>query len=284
MAEFGLYLPQVGLGFEQIVEGASVAAALGFRHVWFVDHFEIPGYGGVMEGWTIATAVAAMVPDIRIGHLVLCAGVRHPSLLGKMAATLDRISGGRLDLGLGWGSSAEELNAFGVSTEPGAVRRARLVETIAIVRAMLAGGDICFEGEHYAVRATCSGPTAVQSPVPLFIGGTGPATMELVRHHADWWNCPSAGRKHLAKLVPSTGRARVSLNYSLALDDESTGPACFSGRPYAPVLRGGSAAVADVLAADRALGVELFNIQFVHVDTLASQMETFMAKVAPAVG
>ncbi|HEX2047652.1 MAG TPA: LLM class flavin-dependent oxidoreductase [Acidimicrobiales bacterium] len=283
MTEFGLYLPQVGLGFGQIVEAASAAASFGFRHIWFIDHFEIPGYAGVMEGWTVATAVAAAVPGIRVGHLMLCAGVRHPSLLGKMAATLDRISDGRLDLGLGWGSSPEELRAFGVSTEPGATRRAKLVETIAIVRSMLTGGEIDFEGEHYTVRATCSGPTAVQSPVPLFIGGTGPATMELVRDYADWWNCPSAGRKDLSTLVPAAGRARVSANYSLAIEDESSGTVRLSGRPYAPVLLGGPAAIADALVADGALGVELFNIQFVRIGQLMQQMETFMGEVAPAV-
>ncbi|MDQ4096279.1 MAG: LLM class flavin-dependent oxidoreductase [Actinomycetota bacterium] len=282
MAEFGLYLPQVGLTFPQISNAASAAASIGFRNVWFIDHFEVPGYAGVMEAWTVATAVAASIPEIRVGHLVLCAGVRHPALLGRMAATLDRISEGRLDLGLGWGSALEDLRAFGVSSDPGAVRRAKLAETIEIVRAMLAGDDVTFEGRHYQVRARNSGPTAVQSPVPVFIGGTGPATMQLVRDHADWWNCPSAGRKHLAELVSLTGRARVSVNYSLAFSAEPAGPARVLGRPHAPVLCGSPAALAEALAADRALGVDLFNIQFVQIENLVGQMETFMTEVAPA--
>lgn len=279
---FGLYLPQVRVSAADIVEAARVAAGCGMRHLWLIDHFQLPRYGPVPEGWTLASAVALQVPGIRIGHLVLCAGVRHPALLAAMASTLDTLTGGRLDLGLGWGGDPEELHALGLNDDAGPTRRAKLRETVAIVRAVLAGGDVDVTGTHYRVQASFPSPNAVQQPVPITIGGAGSTTMRLVNELADWWNCPSYGRGELARLIPRKGdRARVSVNYSLAFDDAAV--ARTIGHPMAPVLCGRPDALAAALNADRHLGVELFNVQFVHLDGLHAQIERFMAEVAPGI-
>lgn len=280
---FGLYLPQIGLSFRQVREIASAAESMGFRHLWFCDHLEIPGCPSVLEGWTIAAAIAAHTSDIRIGHLVLCAGFRHPALLGKMAATFDQISEGRLDLGLGWGGSPMEMRDYGLAVESGALRRAKLAETIAIIRLMLVGGAVDFEGEHYVIHAAPTGPCAVQSPVPVFVGGAGATTMDLVRDHADWWNCPSYGRDDLSRLISLKGTARVSVNYSIAFDETSPTSVRRLGDRCAPILSGTPAAIGEILAADQQLGVELFNIQFVCLADIISQMTTFMKHVAPSV-
>ena len=117
---FGIYLPQLRMRFDRILERTLAAEAAGFDSVWLMDHFTAPLAPEVdtFEGWTIATALAARTSTIRIGHLVLCDPFRHPVLLAKMAATLDVISGGRLELGIGWGSVPDELETFGFGPEP----------------------------------------------------------------------------------------------------------------------------------------------------------------------
>ena len=108
---FGIYLPQLRMPFERILERTIAAEEAGFDSVWLMDHFTAPMAPEVdtFEGFTIATALAARTSRIRIGHLVLCDPFRHPVLLAKMAATLDVVSGGRFDLGIGWGSVPVEL-------------------------------------------------------------------------------------------------------------------------------------------------------------------------------
>lgn len=280
---FGLFLPQIDLPFPELSAVARRAEEVGFGHLWFIDHLDLPGYEEVLEGWTVASAIAGLTETIRIGHLVLCAGFRHPALLGKMAITLDRISGGRLDLGLGWGASSAEMADYGLPALPGRIRRAQLVETVAILRLMLAGGTVAYRGKFYTVRSARCGSGAVQTQVPIFIGGAGPATMTLVREHADWWNCPSYALADLPSLAHDRGTARISANYSVLIDQRSRAPAQLSGNPRSPVLSGSLAALAEVLLTHRALGVELFNLQFVQPHHLFDDIEAFMDHVAPEV-
>lgn len=280
MAEFGLYLPQVGLGFPQVEEAVAVAEAAGFGRVWFIDHFEVPGIGGIMDGWTVAAAIGALTSTIRVGHLVLCVAIRPPAVLGKMAVTLDQITGGRLDLGLGSGSNPAELRAYLGSADSAAVRREKLAETIQIVRRILVGDPVSFAGKHYSVDVGSAAPAAVQAHVPIFLGGYSPAIMKLVRGHADWWNCPSFAQPRLSELAPLSRPARISVNYSVAFAAGSR--LHRAGSETAPVLVGDDLALAETLAADQALGVELFNIQFVQVDHLHHHMVRFMEEVAPA--
>ena len=113
---FGLYLPQLRMSFDRVLERTLAAEAAGFDSVWLMDHLTAPAAPEVdtLEGWTVASALAARTSKIRIGHLVLCDPFRHAVLLAKMAATLDVISGGRLDLGIGWGSVPAELETLRV--------------------------------------------------------------------------------------------------------------------------------------------------------------------------
>ena len=145
---FGIYLPQLRMSFDRILERTLAAEAAGFDSVWLMDHFTAPAAPEVdtFEGFTVATALAARTSTIRIGHLVLCDPFRHPVLLAKMAATLDVISGGRLDLGIGWGSVPAELETYGFGPEPPAVRAAKLRETLEIVELMFAGEPFDYDG------------------------------------------------------------------------------------------------------------------------------------------
>jgi len=121
----GLYLPQIRMDFGSIEARARAAEAAGYHSVWFMDHLAPPAGRELdcLESWTVATAVAMRAERIRVGHLVLSNELRHPALLAKMAASLDVDSGGRLELGLGWGSAPRELDDYGFG-DPGAELRA----------------------------------------------------------------------------------------------------------------------------------------------------------------
>src|SRR5262249_52964 len=114
--DVGVYLPQVGCTWDELRDRVRLCDRGGIPSVWFMDHLYPPGLAPfpAFEAWTTATALAVATERIRLGHLVLANGFRHPALLAKMAVTLDHASGGRLDLGLGTGSYPEEFTRFGV--------------------------------------------------------------------------------------------------------------------------------------------------------------------------
>ena len=116
---YGLFLPQLRMSFETILERTLTAESAGFDSVWLMDHLAPPAAGDhdCFEGWTLAAALAARTSTIRIGHLVTCDPFRHPAVLAKMVATVDVVSGGRVDLGIGWGSVPDELRTFGVGEQ-----------------------------------------------------------------------------------------------------------------------------------------------------------------------
>ncbi len=267
----GLFLPQIRMPFETILERALAAEAAGFDSIWFIDHLWAPGDPSVdtLEAWTVATAVAARTSRIRIGHLVLCDAFRSPVVLAKMASTLDVISGGRLDLGIGWGSVAAEIEAAGVGASSPTARAARLEETLTILEMAFTGAPVFFSGRFHTVDGAPCAPQPVQRPLPIHIGGAGPKlTLPLVRRFATWWNVPSYAVDRVAELRPAVGDVRVSVQHPIAFvrpgDDRETVIATAQRRfgGWGGLLCG----TADELAADMrremALGVEGFVLQF----------------------
>ncbi|HYL50931.1 MAG TPA: LLM class flavin-dependent oxidoreductase [Acidimicrobiia bacterium] len=285
---FGLYLPQLRMSFDRILERTLVAEEAGFDSIWLMDHLAAPMAPDVdtFEGWTIATALAARTTRIRIGHLVLCDPFRHPALLAKMAATLDVISNGRLELGIGWGSVPSELRTYGFGDEPGAVRAAKLRETLEILGAMFTGEPFDHEGTYYTLRRAQGRPVPVQARVPVHIGGGGAQhTMPLVRDHADWWNCPGYALERLDELRPLAGRARISAQHPIGLAaniaerDEVTATVQRRFGSWGGVIAGTAPEVTDALAREIARGVEGFVCQFGDFGTPAT-IERFMTDVA----
>lgn len=195
--EFGIYLPQVSLTYPEVIERARAVEELGYDSMWLYDHLYSPGQPDrpSFEGWTLATYLLAQTSRLRVGHLVLCNNFRHPALVAKMAATLDVLSGGRLELGLGSGSVATEHGEAGLPWGTAGERSERLAEALELLTRMFAGSPTTFAGSHYRVADLPSLPLPVQSPrPPIHVGGIGPRrTLPLVARYADVWNIPTYG-------------------------------------------------------------------------------------------
>jgi alkanesulfonate monooxygenase SsuD/methylene tetrahydromethanopterin reductase-like flavin-dependent oxidoreductase (luciferase family) len=276
--------------WSRLLERALAAERAGFDSLWLMDHLAAPMAPEVdtLEGWTAATALAAHTTRIRIGHLVLCDPFRHPVLLAKMAATLDVVSGGRLDLGIGWGSVPDELRAFGFGDEAPAARAARLRETLEILDHMFAGERFDHDGS-VRLRGALGRPVPVQARIPVHIGGGGTRlTMPLVAEFADWWNCPGYALDRIDALRPLAGRARVSVQRPVGLatdarqQDEVDAITHRRFGAWGGLVTGTAERVAATLAADVARGVEGFVLQF-HDFGAPETLERFMRDVAPLV-
>jgi alkanesulfonate monooxygenase SsuD/methylene tetrahydromethanopterin reductase-like flavin-dependent oxidoreductase (luciferase family) len=235
--EFGIYLPQVALSFEEILARATACEELGFNSLWLFDHLYSPGQPELpaFEGWTLATALLARTERLRVGHMVTCNNFRHPALLARMATTLDVISSGRLELGLGSGSFEPEHDQAGLPWGTPAERSARLGESLEIITQMFAGGPTTYAGKHYSVRDLPNVPGPVQKPrPPITVGGAGvKRTLPLVARYADIWNVPTYALDRLPELTraldaecerigrdPATVRRSIEAVLVLAADDD----------------------------------------------------------------
>jgi len=262
---FGLALPQYGfslpggqeIGFGVTADWARRAERLGFDSVWLSDHFfySFGRYGAdpapiaAIEPMTALAGIAAVTTRVRLGTLVLCAPFRHPALLAKMAATIDRISGGRLDLGLGAGWLQDEFDAFGFPFGTVAERFETLEGTLAALSALQSGQPATYEGSTVTLREAVLLPAPVHGRVPVLVGGKGgPRLLQLAARYADGWNavwridaddyanrvtaareaCDTVGRD------PATFRFSVGL-YSLVGTDEREARSLFErGRAAFP--------------------------------------------------
>lgn len=193
--EIGVYLPQVGFAWDDFEARAVACDRAGIASLWLMDHFSPPGMPQVpsFEALTSAAAIAARTERLRIGHLVLANGFRHPAFVAKAAITLDHASRGRFELGLGSGSWAQEFEELGLPFGTAAARAAALDEALAVVKRVFADEHVDFDGRHYRLAGAASLPRPVQRPhPPIHVGGAGPRrTLPLVARHADVWNCPT---------------------------------------------------------------------------------------------
>jgi alkanesulfonate monooxygenase SsuD/methylene tetrahydromethanopterin reductase-like flavin-dependent oxidoreductase (luciferase family) len=215
--EFNLFLPQMRLSFDDLVARARAAEAAGFVGMTGMDHLVPPlaDEQPMFEATVTSTWVAAHTERLRIGSLVLCDAFRHPAVLARQAVSIDHASGGRYDLGIGWGSVPEEFTTFGVgSTEP-RDRVERLRESLEVVRALWAGEIVDYDGRFHQLRGARQEP-APRGRIPILIGGIGPKTLALVREFADWWNVHVGHVHKIERLRPQVGDARVSIQQTVA--------------------------------------------------------------------
>jgi alkanesulfonate monooxygenase SsuD/methylene tetrahydromethanopterin reductase-like flavin-dependent oxidoreductase (luciferase family) len=209
---FHLFLPQMRMSYDAITQRALAAEAAGFEGVAFMDHLVPPlaPEHDMWEAMTVAGWVLAKTSTLKVGHLVLCDAMRHPAVLARQAVSLDHASGGRFELGIGWGSVPEELETFGVGTTQPRERVARLAESLAIIRRLWTGDVVDFEGEYFTLRSAQQRPVPTGT-IPITIGGVGKRTLALVREYADWWNVPIYALDRVAELRESAGNVRTSI-------------------------------------------------------------------------
>ncbi|GAA0960118.1 LLM class flavin-dependent oxidoreductase [Actinocorallia libanotica] len=215
---FHLYLPQMRMPVEAIVERALAAEHAGFEGMAFMDHHAPPlaEDHDMWEAMTIAGWVLARTNTLHAGHLVLCDAFRHPAVLARQATSLDHASGGRFELGIGWGSAPHELSTFGTGPSTAPDRVARLAESLEIMRALWAGETVDHQGAHFTLTGARQRPLPTRR-IPITIGGVGRRTLGLVRAHADWWNVPVHHLDKLPKLRDQAGDARISIQTMVAL-------------------------------------------------------------------
>jgi len=217
-AQFHLFLPQMRMDMPTLVERARAAEAAGFGGIALMDHLAPPlaDRHDMFDAMTTAAWLLAATERLRVGHLVLCDGFRHPAALARQAVTLDHASGGRFELGIGWGSVPAEFETFGVSPVSARERVTRFAETLDVVTALWTGEPVDFDGQYHQLHQATQRPTPLDR-IPIVIGGVGQRTLAQVAAHADWWNLPIYGLDRLAELRPAAGDARVSVQEMVAL-------------------------------------------------------------------
>ena len=187
---FGLCTDQ-NLSWERTLERWRLFERLGFDSAWDCDHYVQPSRptGPYLEAWTLLAALAAATERIRIGVLVSCNTFRHPALLAKEAVTVDHVSGGRLELGLGAGWYEPEHAMYGIEFPAPRELVDRFEEAVEVVDGLLRGDRTTYEGRHYQLRDAHFAPGPVQRPrPPLTLGAHGPRMLGIVARYADAWN------------------------------------------------------------------------------------------------
>ena len=189
----GIDVSQHQLEWSEIKRRVVWAEEAGFESAWVFDHFTAlygPRTGPCLEAWTLLAALAAVTSRIRLGALVTGVTYRHPSLLAAEVVTVDHVSAGRLDLGLGAAWHEEEHRRLGFDFPSTRQRVERLEEAIQVVKGLLAKDDFDFHGRHYRLRKAFYRPRPVQQPhPPIWIGASGEKVMlPMAARYADVWH------------------------------------------------------------------------------------------------
>jgi alkanesulfonate monooxygenase SsuD/methylene tetrahydromethanopterin reductase-like flavin-dependent oxidoreductase (luciferase family) len=213
-------------GWPDIRALAGYAESAGLDSVWICDHLvnEPPGGPpeGILEAWTILSALAASTRRVTVGTLVTCVAFRHPALLAKMAATVDGISDGRLVLGLGAGFPGLQYEWYGL---PGDRRLARFEEALRIVAGLLGGQTVTTSGPFHQLHEATLLP-APERRIPLLVAGDGERMLRLAARHAQAWNTAWYGAPDellrarlaaMARALAGQGREAASLRVTVGV-------------------------------------------------------------------
>jgi len=203
---FGVETPAEGIEFDVLKAHALEAEKLGYNSVWLVDHIltvAFPHGNPQPDTWTTMSALLASTSTIRVGAMVLCNAFRHAPLMANAAATLDRISKGRLEFAIGAGWYEQEFHAYGYPFPKPAIRMAQLEEALQVFKKMWTEESASFEGKYYTIRDIRDCPKPYQQPhPPIWIGGSGEKKLlRLVAKYGDKWNAPQLGPDEIAHKI-----------------------------------------------------------------------------------
>ena len=197
--------------WRRTTEVARQAEQLGFESIWLFDHFHTiprPTDEITFESFTSLSALAALTSRVRLGHIVICTAFRNPALTAKMISTMDSISGGRMELGIGAGWKEDEWRAYGYGFPETRKRLAMLGDHLEVITRMLAGDrheHASFEGRYASVKNAINVPKPIQQPrVPIMVGGNGQnVTWRLAARHADELNVDGMLPEEVAAALPT---------------------------------------------------------------------------------
>ena len=243
--------------WRRTTEVARQAERLGFESIWLFDHFHTvprPTDEITFESFTSLAALAALTERVRLGHIVICTAFRNPALTAKMMSTMDSISGGRMDLGIGAGWKEDEWQAYGYGFPETRERLAILADHLEVITRMLEGDrhtHATFEGEHASVRNAINVPKPIQKPrIPIMVGGNGPnVTWRLAAKHADELNVDGMSPDEVAEALPVI-RSRCE---EIGRDPATL---ALSVHAWAGHMKSGGQARVDRLAGYRDVGVD----------------------------
>ena len=214
------------------VELASHAEGLGFESLWVFDHFLTvpkPTEEITFESFSVLAALSMATRRVRLGHMVICAGFRNPALTAKMSSTIDVISGGRFELGIGAGWKEDEWRAYGYGFPTLAERMGALGDHLEVIRAMFGPGPATYEGRYAQIRSAHNVPRGLQQPrIPIIVGGNGErVTAGYAIKYADELNFVFLSAAQVAERIPAVrarceteGRDPASLRFSMYTRDE----------------------------------------------------------------
>ena len=186
--------PSTNQPWDEVLATARHAEATGWDGIWIADHFmgnapgPMPAEVPTLEAGSVVAGLAASVDRVRIGTLVYGNTYRHPAVLANMAATADRISGGRITLGIGAGWQENEHAQYGIPLPPVGERVDRFEEAIQVIRSLLCEPTTTFAGRHYRLTDALCEPKPVQARLPILVGAKGDRMLGITARHADAWN------------------------------------------------------------------------------------------------
>ncbi len=240
------------------VELARQAEDLGFEALWVFDHFHTvpdPTDEITFESFSVLSALAMVTSRVRLGHMVVCTGFRNPAHTAKLSSTIDVISGGRFELGIGAGWKKDEWEAYGYGFPPIRERLDAFGDDLEVISRMFAPGHATYEGDHAHVRDAINVPKGLQQPrIPIIVGGNGAKrTAGYAIKFADELNYVFLDAPEIAERMTAVrrrcadeGRDPATLRFSLYVRDEDVRAA---GQERVDVLAGFAAIGLDRLVA-----------------------------------
>lgn len=200
---FGAFVPQgwrldlagvpVDTHWQRMVDVAKTIESSGYESLWVFDHFHtipVPTQEVTYEAWTLMASLAAVTDTVRLGQMCTCNSYRPPSYLAKVASTIDVISNGRIEMGIGAGWYEHEYLGYGYQFPKASVRIGMLREAVEIMKAMWTQDEVTYDGEYYELQGAINSPKGVQQPhIPLWVAGGGEKlTLNVAARHANYTN------------------------------------------------------------------------------------------------
>lgn len=297
------FWPQATQSWNDILTLCQHAERSGWDGIWVADHF-MPNLadnsGPMHEVWSLLSALAALVPRVRVGPLVLGNTYRHPAVVANMAASLDHVCNGRLVLGLGAGWQENEHAAYGLPFYTVGERLRRLDEACHVIRSLISEPRTSLDGRYYTLHDAPLEPKPVNGRIPILIGGGGEkVTLRIVASHADEWNIWATldTYRHKAGVLAGhcerQGRDPASIERSVCalvtLSDDAEAVRRVREEPQArQSVAGNVEQMREVLSAYAEAGVDEFIVPDFNLPRGAPAekiewMDRFIEEVAPAV-